>query len=72
MRIEYKSRSGKLFYLHIGKTRKGNDKQQSMKVNSNLEKVISTEIHILDYLDQKLKDWLKKNLEKIYLIRKRL
>jgi len=41
MNIEYTSRSGKLYYLHIGKTKKGNDKYFfSSELNGNLAQSI--------------------------------
>lgn len=48
MSIEYKNRPGKLFYLHIGKTKKGNDKYFfSSKKDGNLAQNIPKgyEIH---------------------------
>lgn len=66
MSVEYTSRSGKLYYLHIGKTKKGNDKYFfSSKKNGNLAQNIPKGYEIYENVNSQV--FLRKIQLKIIL-----
>jgi hypothetical protein len=66
MSVEYTSRSGKLYYLHIGKTKKGNDKYFfSSKQNGNLAQSIPKGYEIYENVNAQV--FLKRVQAKIIL-----
>ena len=66
MIVEYTSRTGKLYYLHIGKTKKGNDKYFfSSKKNGNLAQNIPKGYEIYENVNAQV--FLRKVQPKIIL-----
>ena len=66
MSVEYTSRSSKLYYLHIGKTKKGNDKYFfSSKKNGNLAQNIPKGYEIYENVNSQV--FLRKIQLKIIL-----